>query len=70
MSLSANFLEFPTVIEVTPQATPAQTVDQRLYHVPNVKTKINLLKNLLDETDDIKKLMIFCKTRISGRGCL
>jgi ATP-dependent RNA helicase RhlE len=62
--LSYNFLEFPTVVEVTPQATPAQTVTQRLYEVPNLKTKINLLKHLLDDTDDIKKLIIFCKTRI------
>jgi ATP-dependent RNA helicase RhlE len=61
--LSYNFLEFPTVIEVTPQATPAQTISQRLYEVPNLKTKINLLKHLLDDTDDIKKLIIFCKTR-------
>jgi ATP-dependent RNA helicase RhlE len=61
--LSANFLENPTVIEVTPQATPAQTVNQRLYHVPNIKTKINLLKYLLDSTEDVKKLMVFCKTR-------
>ncbi|HEY5326422.1 MAG TPA: DEAD/DEAH box helicase [Mucilaginibacter sp.] len=64
--LSNNFLEFPTIIEVTPQATPAQTVDQQLYHVPNVKTKINLLKNLLEKEDDIKKLMIFCKTRTAA----
>ena len=64
--LSNNFLEFPTIIEVTPQATPAQTVNQRLYHVPNVKTKINLLKNLLDEPDDIKKLIVFCKTRMAA----
>src|SRR6201996_1289548 len=61
--LSANFLEFPTVIEVTPQATPAQTVNQKLYHVPNVKTKINLLRNLVDAEGDITKLMVFCKTR-------
>ncbi|MBV8389948.1 MAG: DEAD/DEAH box helicase [Mucilaginibacter sp.] len=61
--LSANFLEYPTIIEVTPQATPAQTIEQRLYYVPNVKTKINLLKYLLDNTEDIKKLMLFCKTR-------
>src|ERR1700744_4052562 len=64
--LSANFLEFPTVIEVTPQATPAQTVNQILYHVPNIKTKINLLKTLLDEPDDIKKLIVFCKTRMAA----
>jgi ATP-dependent RNA helicase RhlE len=62
--LSSNFLEYPTVIEVTPQATPAQTVEQRLYYVPNAKTKINLLKYLLDNTEDIKKLMLFCKTRM------
>ncbi|HZY40030.1 MAG TPA: DEAD/DEAH box helicase [Mucilaginibacter sp.] len=64
--LAGNFLEFPTVIEITPQATPAQTVQQYLYHVPNVKTKINLLKKLLDATDEIKKLIIFCKTRTSA----
>jgi ATP-dependent RNA helicase RhlE len=61
--LSANFLEFPTVVEVTPQATPAQTVEQKLYHVPNMKTKINLLRELLKDEGDITKLMIFCKTR-------
>jgi ATP-dependent RNA helicase RhlE len=61
--LSANFLEFPTVIEVTPQATPAQTVVQKLYHVPNMKTKINLLRELLKDEGDITKLMVFCKTR-------
>ena len=65
-NLSANFLEFPTVIEVTPQATPAQTVNQTLYHVPNMKTKINLLRRLLDAPDDIKKLIIFCKTRVAA----
>ncbi|RYD89377.1 MAG: DEAD/DEAH box helicase, partial [Sphingobacteriales bacterium] len=64
--LSANFLEHPTVIEVTPQATPAATVTQKLYFVPNIKTKINLLKTLLEEDGEIKKLMIFCKTRTSA----
>lgn len=64
--LSANFLEFPTVIEVTPQATPAQTIKQELYYVPNVKTKINLLKKLLEEEGNITKLIIFCKTRTSA----
>src|SRR5476651_1043745 len=64
--LSNNFLEFPTIIEVTPQATPAQTVNQHLYFVPNVKTKINLLKKLLETEGDIKKLMIFCKTRAAA----
>jgi ATP-dependent RNA helicase RhlE len=64
--LSANFLEFPTIVEVTPQATPAQTVTQKLYLVPNIRTKINLLKYLLDGETDIKKLMVFCKTRTNA----
>ncbi len=64
--LSGNFLKFPTVIEITPQATPAQTVQQFLFHVPNVKTKINLLKKLLDVENGISKLIIFCKTRNSA----
>ncbi|MFD2871390.1 DEAD/DEAH box helicase [Mucilaginibacter ximonensis] len=64
--LSANFLEFPTVIEVTPQATPAQTVEQKVYHVPNMKTKINLLRELLKDEGDITKLIVFCKTRTAA----
>ncbi|KAF1855236.1 hypothetical protein Lal_00008607 [Lupinus albus] len=63
-NLAGNFLEFPTIIEVTPQATAAETVVQQLYKLPNVKTKVNLLKHLLDHTDDIKKLIVFCKTRV------
>ncbi len=67
--LSANFLEFPIVVEVTPQATPAQTVKQSLYYVPNIKSKINLLKYLLDaEEQGIKKLIVFCITRASAEN--
>ncbi len=64
--LAGNFLEFPTVIEVTPQATPAQTVVQKLFFVPNMKTKINLLKKLLEDPESITKLIVFCKTRQSA----
>jgi len=64
--LAGNFLKFPTVIEVTPQATPAQTVNQVLYHVPNIRTKINVLKKLLDRDEEITKLMVFCKTRAAA----
>lgn len=65
-SLSANFLEFPTIVEASPPATPAQTVNQIVYHVPNVKTKINLLRELLDKEDSITKLIVFCKTRATA----
>src|SRR5690606_11449945 len=49
--LSAEFLEFPLKVEVTPQATPAKQVEQWRYDVPNLKTKINLLEHLLSDRE-------------------
>jgi ATP-dependent RNA helicase RhlE len=61
--ISGDFLKFPLVVEVAPQATPAQTVNQILYHVPNLKTKLNLLQHLLMNDEDFHRLIIFCKTK-------
>src|SRR5690606_36895488 len=61
--IAGDFLEFPTVVEVTEQATPAQTVSQLLYYVPNLKTKINLLQHLLKDDESVNRLIIFCKTK-------
>ena len=61
--ISGDFLAFPTIVEVTEQATPAQTVTQTLYHVPNLKTKINLLQHLLKDNDAFHRLIVFCKTK-------
>jgi len=59
---SEEFLEFPMRIEVTPQATPVETVRQKLYKVPNLKTKINLLQYLLNDPA-FSKVIIFSRTR-------
>lgn len=61
--ISGDFLAFPTVVEVTEQATPAQTVTQTLYYVPNLKTKINLLQHLLKDDEALHRLIVFCKTK-------
>lgn len=61
--ISGDFLEFPTVIEVTEQATPAKTVSQELYMVPNLKTKINLLQHLFQDDEAFHRVIIFCKTK-------
>jgi len=61
--IAGDFLAFPTIVEVTEQATPAQTVTQTLYHVPNLKTKINLLQHLLKDDDALNRLIVFCKTK-------
>lgn len=61
--ISGDFLKNPTVIEVSTSATPAQTVSQVLYHVPNLKTKLNLLQQLLKQDEEVSRLIIFCKTK-------
>lgn len=61
--ISGDFLKHPTIIEVAAQATPADTVSQSLYYVPNLKTKLNLLQHLLKDSEDFTRLIVFCKTK-------
>jgi len=65
--LSEEFLEFPIKIEVAPQATTADNVEQILYQVPNLKTKINLLELLLQNIE-YKRVIIFCRTRLTAEN--
>lgn len=62
VKLSEEFLEFPEVVEVAPQATTIDTIDQQLYLVPNMRTKINLLEHLLKK-DEFKRVLIFTRTK-------
>lgn len=64
--LSAEFLEFPVKVEVTPQATAAKQVEQELYHLPNIKTKINFLELLLEDREEFNRVMIFTRTKESA----
>lgn len=60
--LSQEFLESPVRVEVTPQATAAETVDQKLYALPNFKTKINLLEWLF-KTESLERVIIFTRSK-------
>jgi len=60
---AAEFLEFPTRISVSQQATAASTIDQQLYYVPNFKTKINLLQHLIEDKDAFQRVIIFTRTK-------
>lgn len=61
--LAAEFLEFPIRVEVTPQATTAKQVDQVLYHVPNLRTKMNFLEYLLQDKVEFSRVLIFARTK-------
>ncbi|GGC04360.1 DEAD/DEAH box helicase [Dyadobacter sediminis] len=61
--LSYEFLEFPTRIEITPQATTAEMVAQSMYEVPNFRTKINLLTSLLKDKEVFNRVLIFTRSK-------
>ncbi|MGY6560213.1 MAG: DEAD/DEAH box helicase [Nitritalea sp.] len=60
--LSHEFLAFPERVELTPQATTAETITQVKYEVPNIKTKINLLAHLLTQSE-FQRVIVFTKSR-------
>lgn len=60
--ISEDFLLAPVEIHVQPEVKTVKSVSQKLYYVPNLKTKINLLEYLMVE-EDLRKVMIFCKTK-------
>jgi ATP-dependent RNA helicase RhlE len=68
--LSAEFLEFPIRLEVTPQATTATTVQQRLFEVPNFRTKINLLGQLIaggePQSQQVTRAMVFVRSKVNA----
>ena len=61
--LSAEFLEFPIRVEITPQATTAKQVQQELYEITNIKTKVNFLEHLLQNKEAFNRVMIFTRTK-------
>ncbi|MDX1904316.1 MAG: DEAD/DEAH box helicase [Thermonemataceae bacterium] len=63
LKLSEEFLEFPMRVEVSPQATTAETIEQILYLVPNFRTKIELLNFYLSQEESFSKVIIFTKTK-------
>lgn len=61
--IADNFMLFPARVEVTPQATPAETVDQYLYETPNTRAKLNLLNTLLADSETFTRVIVFVRTR-------
>lgn len=61
--LSMEFLAFPVRVEVTPQATAAQQVEQELYEIPNLRTKLNFLEYLLADKERFNRVLVFTRTK-------
>jgi ATP-dependent RNA helicase RhlE len=64
--LSKEFIMFPVRVEVSPPATAAVLVEQSLYPVPNLKTKINFLKLLLEDALHFNRVIIFTRNKATA----
>ncbi|XQP83258.1 MAG: DEAD/DEAH box helicase [Candidatus Pollutiaquabacter aromativorans] len=60
--ISEEFLVAPMEIRIEERIRPARSVTQSVYFTPNLKTKINLLGELL-ATDGFDRVILFCKTK-------
>jgi ATP-dependent RNA helicase RhlE len=63
-ALADKLLTNPAVVSVTPSASVAETVDQRLYHVSK-EAKKELLLHLLSD-DSIGSALVFTKTKFGA----
>lgn len=63
-----QFMNFPTTIEVEELGeSQAETHELLLYHVPNFKTKINLMNLLLRDDEVFDKVVVFVNTRLTAQ---
>jgi len=68
--LADDFLLNPVKIEVVRQATPVDNIEQIRYDVPNITTKVNLLKTLLADKDQFTKVLVFTETKKNANRIL
>ena len=62
--LAAEFLApEPVRIETGNPTTPVELVTQLRYDLPNIQTKINLLKLLLTDKEEFRRVMIFTEAK-------
>jgi ATP-dependent RNA helicase RhlE len=58
-----DFFDFPEEITLSPSGTPLEQITQLSYHLPNFNTKINLLKHLLQNDDEMSRILVFVNNK-------
>jgi ATP-dependent RNA helicase RhlE len=61
--LMREYFNDPQKIESSPTGTPVAKITQLGYNVPNFNTKINLLRHLLANQEEMKKVLVFASTK-------
>jgi len=58
-----DYFDFPEEVSLASSGTPLENITQVSYAVPNFNTKINLLKYLLEENEDMSRVLIFVNNK-------
>ncbi len=58
-----TFFNSPEIIEAAPSGTPLDNIEQFGYEIPNFKSKLSLLKHLLDDDINMVKVLVFVSTK-------
>jgi ATP-dependent RNA helicase RhlE len=58
-----EFTDYYEKIEAAPSGAPLENIQQYAYRVPNFNTKANLLELMLQRHPEMKKVLIFAKTK-------
>jgi ATP-dependent RNA helicase RhlE len=66
--LAEEFIDYYEKLEMAPSATPVKLVTQTCYRVPNYRTKLNLIKWLLEDEEKFNRVVIFVKTKEHAEG--
>ena len=60
-SIAEKFLKSPVRVEITPESTAVEKIEQKIFHVAQ-SDKSLLLKNLLDD-NELEKVLVFSRTK-------
>ncbi len=66
--MAEEFLDHFEKVGVAPSATPVELVTQKIYNVPNYRTKLNLIQHLLEDEEVFSRVIIFVKTKEHAEG--
>jgi len=58
----SDYFDFPEEVSLAASGTPLDQIEQLGYHVPNFLTKINLLKNLLQD-ESLDRVLVFVNNK-------
>ncbi len=58
-----DFFDFPEEITLAKSGTPLEKIEQKKYFLPNFNTKTNLLLSLLEDTENVSRVLIFVNNK-------